>query len=140
MRSAMPDLDLPNLPVLSQRGLTGYLTGMMTSSTATASTADGTVDVTTGPGIDLLDSSTRPGGRPATDIARAGATLPSSQWQSTAHEAVAEHSELPAGWQAIGAPGPGYASGSNLAPVPSSAPSGLLGIEASLSFDEPSWN
>ena len=139
VRSAMPDLDLPKIPVLPQRGLTGYLTGMMTSSTA-ASGATEVTEVTSGSGIDLLGSNTRPGGRPVSDIASAGTAFPTSQWKTTAHEAVAEHSELPAGWQAIGAPGLGYASGSNLAPVPSSAASGLLGIEASISFDEPSWN
>jgi Sec-independent protein translocase protein TatA len=133
VRSAMPDIDLPKLPVMPQRGLAGYLTGMMTSSTATGDVA---TDVTAGPGIDLLNSSTRPGGWSATDIGRGGR----SEWQSTGHDVVPEHSELPAGWLAIGAPGPGYASGSNLAPVPFSASSGLLGIEASISFDEPSWN
>jgi hypothetical protein len=139
VRSAMPDIDLPNLPVLPQRGLAGYLTGMMTSVTPSGSSAAGETEVTADAG-GLLGSSTRPGSRTATESGSAGALFPSSTWQHGAHEAVAEHSELPAGWQAIGAPGPGYASGSNLSPVPSSAASGLLGMEASLSFDEPGWN
>jgi sec-independent protein translocase protein TatB len=143
VRSAMPDLDLPKLPVPPQRGITGYLTGMMTSTTPSSSEATaavGTAEVTAAPALDILGSSTRPGARPATDIAHAGSARPRAGWRSTAREATAEHSELPAGWQVIGAPGPGYASGSNLAPVPSSAASAQLGIEASISFDEPSWN
>lgn len=139
VRSAMPDLDLPKLPVLPQRGLTGYLTGMMTSATASGGSR-GDAEVTAGTDVPLLGSTTRPGSGLATNIGGGGTLFPSSAWQHNAHEAVAEHSELPAGWLAIGAPGPGYASGSNLAPVPSSAASGLLGIEASISFDEPSWN
>jgi sec-independent protein translocase protein TatB len=138
VRSAMPDLDLPKIPVLPQRGLTGYITGMMTSSSASA--AAGEAEATTGAGIDLLAAGGRPASRLATDTGSAVTALPSSSWRHSAHEAVAEHSELPAGWQAIGAPGLGYGSGSNLAPVPSSGGSGLLGIEASVSFDEPSWN
>jgi sec-independent protein translocase protein TatB len=147
VRSAMPDLDLPKLPVLPQRGIAGYLTGMMTSTTpstgeaaAAGTAAVGTAEVTADPAIDILGSTTRPGSRPATDIGHGGSARPRAGWRSTAREAVAEHSELPAGWQAIGAPGLGYASGSNLAPVPSSAASAQLGIEASISFDEPSWN
>ncbi|HKH87527.1 MAG TPA: hypothetical protein VKA05_01835, partial [Acidimicrobiales bacterium] len=79
------------------------------------------------------------GSRLATDSG-SGASFPRTGWRSSAAESTPEHSELPAGWQAIGAPGPGYASGSILAPVPSSAPSGLLSVEALLTFDEPSWN
>jgi sec-independent protein translocase protein TatB len=141
VRSAMPDLDLPKIPVLPQRGVAGLLTGMMTSSTSKgASAAAGEAEVTTGASADVLGSGTRPGSRFATDTGSAGTALASSPWQHSAREAVAEHSELPAGWQAIGAPGLGYASGSNLAPVPSSGGAGLLGIEAAISFDEPSWN
>jgi sec-independent protein translocase protein TatB len=140
VRSAMPDIDLPKIPVIPQRGLTGYLAGMMTSSAAGSTTAAGVAETTTDDGVDLLAPSTRTRARRATENGSAGSAFPSSQWQGTGHEAVAEHSELPAGWQAIGAPGPGYASGSNLSPVPSSAASGQLGMEASISFDEPSWN
>jgi hypothetical protein len=140
VRSAMPDIDLPKIPVIPQRGLTGYLAGMMTSSAAGSTTAAGVAETTTDAGIDLLAPSTRPPSRRAPENGSAGSAFPSSQWQGSGQEAVAEHSELPAGWHAIGAPGPGYASGSNLAPVPSSAASGQLGMEASISFDEPSWN
>jgi sec-independent protein translocase protein TatB len=149
VRSAMPDLDLPKIPTLPSGGIAGYLTGMMTAAgtgqaggaTAAAGTAAagsgavGTEDLF----LDTLTGTPRPGSRVATDTA-SGESLPRSGWRSSAREATPEHSELPAGWQAIGAPGPGYASGSILSPVPSSAPSGLLSVEASLTFDEPSWN
>lgn len=140
VRSAMPDMDLPRIPVIPKSGLTGYLTGMMTSSASNGSAAAGDAAMTGGAGADVIGAGTRPGSRLATDTGSAGTVLPTSPWRHNAYEAVAEHSELPAGWQAIGAPGLGYASGSNLAPVPSSGGSGLLGIEAALSFDEPSWN
>jgi hypothetical protein len=91
-------------------------------------------------GIDLLNMSERPGARPATNSRRGRSPMGTSEWRTSASEAAAEHSELPAGWHSIGASGPGYASGSNLSAVPSSAASGTLGMEASLSFDEPSWN
>jgi sec-independent protein translocase protein TatB len=149
VRSAMPDLDLPKIPTLPSGGITGYLTGMMsaagTGEAGGAVAAAGTA--TAGPAAtgtdelfrDTLTGSPRPGSRLATDTG-SGEIYPRGAWQSSAREAVAEHSELPAGWQAIGAPGPGYASGSILATVPSSAPSGLLSVEAPLTFDEPSWN
>jgi hypothetical protein len=152
VRSAMPDLDLPKIPTLPTRGISGYLTGMMTSASAGVGTASAGVAadeaaVTTTAfsaggdgGIDLLDASRRPGWRPATETGSGRSPLGTSEWKTSAYEAAAEHSELPAGWHVIGASGPGYASGSILAPVPSAAASGPLSMEASITFDEPSWN
>jgi len=144
VRSAMPDMDIPKIPALTPRGITGFVGGMRVNSAnnsaKNAAATEGDEAEEAEEPAEILGSSRRPGSRPATNRARAGASLPSSEWRSSAPEAVAEHSELPAGWQAIGAPGPGYASGSTLAPVPSYAASSQLGIEASVSFDEPSWN
>ena len=152
VRSAMPDLDLPKLPVMPARGITGYLGGMMMSGAGGAgtATAGATTDeaVMTTPllcapgdgGADVLGISSRPGGVPATDMGSGRSPRSTSEWKTSAFEAVPEHSELPAGWHAVGAQGPGYASGSLLAAVPSSVASGPLSIEASISFDEPSWN
>jgi TatA/E family protein of Tat protein translocase len=152
VRSAMPDLDLPKIPMLPSRGISGYLTGMMTSASAGVGTASAGVPtdeaaVTTTAfaaggdgGIDLLEASRRPGWRPATETGSGRSPVGSSEWKTSAFEAVAEHSELPAGWHATGASAPGYASGSILAPVPSAAASGPLSMEASITFDEPSWN
>ena len=39
VRSAMPDLDLPKIPALPARGLTGYLGGMMLSGSGSAGAA-----------------------------------------------------------------------------------------------------
>jgi sec-independent protein translocase protein TatB len=154
VRSAMPDLDLPKIPALPARGLTGYLGGMMLSGSGSAGAASAgaatdeaaeaagmtpMLGATRDDGIDLLDGG-RPGSRPATEIRSGRSPRGTSEWRTSAFEAVPEHSELPAGWNAIGASGPGYASGSMLAPVPSSSASGTLSMEASLSFDEPSWN
>jgi sec-independent protein translocase protein TatB len=149
VRSAIPDLDLPKIPTLPSGGITGYLTSMMTATgtgeaggdavaTGTAAAGSGVVS-TEDLFRDTLTGAARPGSRLATDTG-SGASFPRADWQSSAREAIPEHSELPAGWQIVGAPGPGYASGSILAPVPSSAASGLLSVEAPLTFDEPSWN
>jgi|GEM_PF-754724 len=159
VRSAMPDLDLPKIPALPARGITGYLAGMMLSSSAEVGTASagsvGTASAATemdaamatpllgstaGGGSELLESSARPSRGAATEMGRGRSARGTSEWRASGYEAAAEHSELPAGWTAIGASGPGYASGSVLAPVPSSAASSQLAMEASLSFDEPSWN
>ncbi|MFZ0171453.1 MAG: twin-arginine translocase TatA/TatE family subunit [Acidimicrobiales bacterium] len=151
VRSAMPDLDLPKIPVLPSRGITGYLSGMITSSSsgegaAAAGAATDAVMATpllgsiSDSGSELAGAGSRPGNRAATDSGRGRSPRGTSEWRTSAVEAHAEHSELPAGWNAVGASGPGYASGSILAPVPSSAASGELGMEASVSFDEPSWN
>lgn len=146
VRSAMPDLDLPDIP-LPKRGIAGYLSGMMVSSTsgaeaAEAATASEGAGMTTpllgatAPGAtDLLD----PAGRNGTERRSSRSPRGTAEW-TTSSDVVAEPSELPAGWHAVGASGPGYASGSVLAPVPSSVASGPLGIEAPVSFDEPSWN
>ncbi|MGO8877844.1 MAG: twin-arginine translocase TatA/TatE family subunit [Acidimicrobiales bacterium] len=152
VRSAMPDLDLPKLPVMPARGITGYLGGMMMSGsggagTAAAGTAEGDVAMTT-PLLGAPEEASgaisgaagRPGSRPAPETGGGRSPRSTSPWKTSAFEAVTEHSELPAGWHAIGASGPGYASGSILPAVPSSLASGPLGIEASISFDEPSWN
>ncbi|MGA2209899.1 MAG: twin-arginine translocase TatA/TatE family subunit [Acidimicrobiales bacterium] len=156
VRSAMPDLDIPKLPTLPTRGISGYLTGMMTSASAGVGTASAGVPadeaaVTTTAfaagagagsdgGIDLLESSRRPGWRPAPETGSGRSPVGTSQWKTSAYEAAPEHSELPAGWHAPGASAPGYASGSILSPVPSAVSSGPLGMEASITFDEPSWN
>lgn len=151
VRSAMPDLDLPKIPALPARGVAGYLTGMMMSSSGDAVASAGPATDPAGiaepllgapeqDGADLFGATGRPGAQPATDKGRGRSPVRTSSWQTSDYETQPEHSELPAGWYSVGAAGPGYASGSNLAPVPSSIAAGPLGLEASLSFDEPSWN
>lgn len=123
VRGALPDLDLPSIPVLPKRGITGYLTSMMTSTTPGAE-AGGALSG------DVLD---RPG---RTSEAAGGA--PMLGWVRSDEGEVPD--ALPAGWHAVGAPAPGYASGSLLPPVPSVVASGPLSAEGELSFDEPGWN
>lgn len=140
VRSAIPDLDLPKLPVMPQRGIAGYLTGMMTS---TGSPANAGAAVGGGLGGVVAEDGeawVRPGSRPVTNMGSDRSPQGRSMWTTSAPEAAPEHSELPAGWHAVGSPAPGYASGSTLSAVPSSAPAGPISVEVSLSFDEPSWN
>lgn len=150
VRDAMPDLDLPPIPTLpTSRGIAGYLGNMMMSagsSTAAAgdvSTTDAAASTpllgSLGAGGNDVFNGSRPGAEPASETGGARSPRPTSQWR-TSYEPAPEYSELPAGWHAVGARGPGYASGSNLAPVPSSAAYGPLDAEALVSFDEPSWN
>jgi sec-independent protein translocase protein TatB len=158
VRGAIPDLDLPKIPTLPARGITGYIAGMMTSAVssgageATAGAASNAqagamTEEALGPplgpplegDVSVLDVNARPGSMPATDTV--GGRLPrgTTEWQPS-YAPSFEHSELPAGWYTVGAGAPGYASGSTLAPVPSSVVSGPLGIEAPITLDEPGWN
>ena len=143
VRNAVPDLDLPKIPTLPARGITGYLGNMMlhSSSGSGAARARAASDAAPTPLLGSVgDASDPPAGRAAPEIGGGRSPRGPSQWQGSGFEAAGEHSELPAGWNAPGASGPGFASGSVLAPVPSSMASSQLGMEAPLSFDEPSWN
>ncbi|MGH9304621.1 MAG: twin-arginine translocase TatA/TatE family subunit [Acidimicrobiales bacterium] len=125
VRGALPDLDLPKIPVIPRHGITGYIAGMMTSTDEKLVTASNTE------ALDYEDDDAR--------------TLPASVagarglWVSSANEIQAP-SGLPAGWNVVGAESPGYASGSLLSPVPTVPAAGPLVGEGELSFDEPSWN
>jgi sec-independent protein translocase protein TatB len=152
VRSAMPDLDLPPIPTMPRGGLTGYLTGMMTSVSSSASPAAGAGGALSGEaGIAEAGSDFGVGGP-----AEAGTVL-ATGWAGTSgagsggfsgggggwagiSSSAALPEGVPAGWQSVGAPAPGYASGSLLSPVPVGSNSGLLDAEASFTFDEPSWN
>ncbi len=150
VRTAMPDLDLPKIPTMPARGIAGYLTGMMVSSSAEGgeATAEAASPVTGPPMLgaldegdeDLLGLGGSPGDRAMTGSTSGRRSYGTSKWHEADYAVATEHCDVPAGWQSVGAAWPGYGSGANLAPVPSSVASGPLGIEASISFDEPSWN
>jgi Sec-independent protein translocase protein TatA len=141
VRDAIPDIEIPKIPVMPKRGITGYITGMMTGAGTTTSAPEAEMEATARAGIDpALDGSSRPGFEPAPDMRRDRTAQGTVAWQSSATAAAGEHSELPAGWHAVGSPGPGYASGSSLSPVPSMVAAGPISAEATLTFDEPSWN
>jgi Sec-independent protein translocase protein TatA len=128
VRSALPDIDIPKIPTLPKRGIAGYLTSMMTSSDVQAGAA-GAVS------SDVMDD------RDVGFSSEEAASLPAQAWVSPSAPAGAEVSEIPAGWNVVGAHAPGYASGSMLAPVPSIASAaGGLNVEGDLDFDSPGWN
>jgi Sec-independent protein translocase protein TatA len=127
VREALPDLDLPKMPVLPKRGLTGYLTAMMASTTSQAGAAGAVT-------ADVVD------GGEAGFSSEESVALPMQSWVSTQGNGSVHPADVPAGWNAVGAPAPGYASGSLLAPVPSLGGAGPLSAESELSFDEPGWN
>ncbi len=150
VRTAMPDLDLPKIPTMPARGIAGYLTGMMVSSSAEGGEARAAAasPITGPPMLGALDESNEDllglGGSPrdpaATDGSGGRLSYGTPEWHGAGYAPATEHSDIPAGWQSVGTAWPGYGSGANLAPVPSSVASGPLDIEASISFDEPSWN
>ncbi|MGH9291220.1 MAG: Sec-independent protein translocase subunit TatA/TatB [Acidimicrobiales bacterium] len=119
VRDALPDLDLPKIPVLPRHGITGYLAGMMTSSPSPTAHEESLAET-------IIDP-------------EEAAAYPSGSWVSSADE-VAVAGAVPAGWNAVGAPAPGYASGSLLTAVPAVGAAGPLAAEGELSFDEPGWN
>jgi hypothetical protein len=152
VRSAVPDLDLPPLPVVPSRGITGYLTGLMAEGSRSR---DGAVDgggLTPPegleppepggelPGRSIAEVAGRPGrhvawtdtsgDRPPGSLAGASAEA----WPPTAPGGI------PASWGGPGAEAPGYASGSFLSAVPSAPPGGPLGAAVAVDLDEPSWN
>jgi sec-independent protein translocase protein TatB len=147
VRTALPDLDLPKIPAMPRGGITGYLTGMMTSvgnGAGGASKASGAVT-----GEIVTGSSAGEGA-----VARTAGGFSNSEWApalgsggaasagsgATISSAALSSGGLPAGWQSAGAPSPGFASGSLLSPVPSGPASGPFTAEIELSPDEPSWN
>jgi hypothetical protein len=138
VRSALPDIDLPAIPAMPRGGLTGYLTGMMTSVGSGGANASGAI---TGQVVNGAAA-----GEPAD--ARSEGGFSTSEWTSgpavgastEVSSATLSASGLPAGWQAVGASSPGFASGSSLSAVPSAAASGPFAAEIELSPDEPSWN
>ncbi len=141
VRDAMPDVELPKIPRLPARGITGYLTSMMASSTEGAEASgsfSGDAGLQPGPGYAVAESDT---------LARQGWVSPNGSGAmpelvagSELATAAPVRESVPAGWHSVGADAPGYASGSLLAPVPSLAPSGQMTVESELSFDEPGWN
>ena len=137
VRSAMPDVDLPKIPVIPRGGITGYLTSMMSeadqASASTTVAGDGYEEVSSELGAfvgesDSLGSSSR-GSAPATGgygtVAATGGAGPSG---------------VPAGWHVAGAEAPGFASGAMLSIVPGGAPEALLAAEVRTDLDDPSWN
>lgn len=138
VRSAMPDLDLPPIPAIPRGGLTGYLTGMMTSASSSVSAEPSAAGALTGEAGMAEAGSGFMLGRP-----EPAAHATPSGWSSDAgHFASATEmpEAVPAGWHSVGAPAPGYASGSLLSPVPVGTVPGPLDAETSFTFDEPSWN
>ncbi len=120
VRSAIPDVDLPDIPVIPRTGLTGYLTGMMRDSDRRQPDA---------------------GSEATADPAPAGAPGPDPAGAAGAPAAgVVAPNGVPASWHSNGAEAPGYASGALLAPVPAAAPEALLQATARLELDDPSWN
>lgn len=151
VRGALPDIDIPKIPSIPRGGVTGYLTGMMadadraTRSPGRAGVAEEDGDTgDTGP----PDGAGSRGGR-----SRRIEDASPAQWQSAPRRGstrftsdggnpspVTAPAGMPAGWGSRGAEAPGYASGSLLSSVPGGAPEGLLGAEARLDLDDPSWN
>jgi hypothetical protein len=138
VRSALPDLDLPSIPAIPRGGISGYLTGMMTSAASGGSQASGAItgEVVTGAAAGEAADGRTEGGFSSGQWSSAPVLGSTRAVSSTALSA----SGLPAGWQSIGAPAPGFASGSMLSGVPSVAASGPFAAELELSPDEPSWN
>jgi hypothetical protein len=132
VRSAIPDVNIPAIPVIPKSGLTGYLTGMMRDADKAGGTA--TLDP-------LADEP---------DYAGASGEPPEVAWQPSGGGSLLAPSGnpapvtvpngVPASWGSTGAELPGYASGSLLSPVPVSQPEAILGAEARLDLDDPSWN
>ncbi len=131
VRSALPDVDLPPIPRMPARGITGYLTGMMQEADR-GSEAGGAVegDVEEGGG--------------------AGENPPArSEWQRSGRSPttpppnegpIVVPNGVPASWSVSAAESPGYASGSFLSSVPATSPEAVLRAEARLDLDDPSWN
>lgn len=134
VREALPDLDLPSLPALPKRGLTGYLTSLMTAAGTGEETAEGPL-----PG-DPVDGRAGAYDRVAVYDVEERPALPEQASVSAPAGRPAQPIALPAGWNAVGAPAPGYASGSLLAPVPSVSAAGPLGVEGEFDLDAPGWN
>lgn len=135
VRGAIPDVDLPKIPVIPKSGLTGYLTGMMRDADRSrGSTAVGGATDDDEPGDEGFRERSEPVAVPwlGSDVGDFG---PSSN-----PSPVIAPNGIPAGWHARGAEAPGYASGSLLSPLPSGAPEGLLGAEIPMDLDDPSWN
>jgi sec-independent protein translocase protein TatB len=114
VRSAIPDL--PEIPALPKRGVSGYLTAMMNE--AARRTDDGASE----------DGSYGGEASPLSEGGEGRAGLPSAP------------AGVPAGWGAAGATVPGYASGSVLSAVPAGLPEGRVSAEVRLDLDDPSWN
>ncbi len=140
VRSAMPDVDLPKIPVIPKSGLTGYLTGMMRDADR-GRTRDNT-------GAREMADDESPGDGAV--AGRSGAAA--APWRSSSGDGpstggvgsnpspVTAPNGMPAGWNVRGAEAPGYASGSLLSPLPGGTPEGVLGAEIRLDLDDPSWN
>ncbi|MGO9559808.1 MAG: twin-arginine translocase TatA/TatE family subunit [Acidimicrobiales bacterium] len=139
VRSAMPDVDLPKIPVIPKSGLTGYLTGMMRDADrAKARGSNGTGGITDDDSPDDFADAGR-SGAPATPWRSASGGHASASDGSNPSPVTAP-SGMPAGWNVRGAEAPGYASGSLLSPLPSGTPEGVLGAEIRPDLDDPSWN
>lgn len=140
VRDAMPDVELPKIPRLPQRGITGYLTSMMTSTTEGAA-ASGSIsgDAVEQPGAGYAVAEAEALGRQSW-VSSNGSVDAGDRQAGSLAIADSIRESVPAGWHSVGADAPGYASGSLLAPVPSLGASGQMTVESELSFDEPGWN
>ncbi|HLI44279.1 MAG TPA: twin-arginine translocase TatA/TatE family subunit [Acidimicrobiales bacterium] len=148
VRSAVPDLDLPPLPVVPSRGITGYLTGLMSEGPRPAG---GAIEGGLAPSEDL-EPPEGAGELPGPSIAEvAGRRGRDVAWTATAGDrspagagaeavALTAPGGIPASWGGPGAEAPGYASGSFLSAVPAAPPGGPLGAQVVIDLDEPSWN
>ncbi len=117
VRSAIPDVDLPDIPLIPRAGLTGYLAGMMRDSERRRPDAGG--EATAAPAASAGPQRAALAGAPT------GVDAPNG---------------VPASWHSNGAEAPGYASGALLVPAPAAAPEALLEATARLELDDPSWN
>lgn len=129
VRGAIPDVEIPNI-ALPKRGITGYLTSMMSSSSGAEAGGAFSAEVVEG---DIVS------GEVVTASFDEQGPLLTQGWVSGSGELELPEG-VPAGWNAVGAQAPGYASGSLLSSVPFVATAGRLGAEAELDFDEPGWN
>lgn len=116
VREAIPEL--PELPALPKRGVAGYLTSVMTETSASQAVA--------GSGETVDDD---PLGLGTTGVPAVDGVPPAAGFAA-----------VPAGWGSTGADAPGYASGSLLSMLPSGAPDGLAAAEVRMDLDDPSWN
>lgn len=115
VRSAMPDVELPQVPVIRRGGITNYITGMMRENDQASGTAVSAGDV---------EGTVAGGAGVSGGAAPAGALSPNG---------------IPASWvpDAQGNLLPGSPS---LTPLPTGAPEAILPAEIAIDLDDPSWN
>lgn len=114
VRSAMPDVELPQIPVMRRGGITNYLTGMMQDAGSSG----------TAPSSGEVDGGVARGGGPGGGALASGTVVPNG---------------IPASW-VPDAEGNLLPGGSVMTPMPSASPEAILPAELRIDLDDPSWN